>query len=49
MARLDTRTVAEGIPEEWLANDEVAPLQEPEYETPEMREWRMIVAFLANC
>ena len=49
MARLDTRVVSEAIPEEWLKSSD--PMEFPELagETPETREWRMIVAFLANC
>lgn len=50
MAKLDMRLVSMGIPEEWLVRDEtVVDLSEPCGEPPEVREWRMIVAFLNNC
>ena len=52
MARLDTRIISDAIPEEWLmASDaaETPELLELQGETREMREWRMIVAFLSNC
>ena len=50
MARLDTRSIT-GIPEEWLASDSSAELPEFDLggESAEIREWRMIVAFLQNC
>lgn len=49
MARLDTRVISEAIPEEWLASSEPVEFPELAGETPEMREWQMIAAFLANC
>jgi hypothetical protein len=49
MARLDTRSVGEGVPLEWVLDEE--PFEAPDQcsEGGELREWRMIVAFLQNC
>jgi hypothetical protein len=49
MARLDTRIVSAAIPEDWLVSDERGELAEISDESPELHEWRMIVAFLQNC
>jgi hypothetical protein len=41
--------VSEAIPREWLLDDEPVELPNFEGESPELREWRMVVAFLNNC
>ena len=48
MAKLDTRAIAQSIPEEWLKSDESVTL--PDWgESSDLHEWQVIVAFLQNC